>query len=226
MKHLEKAMEHPLHGPAVNATRRGGAETVFLDRGWLSLLFFVFALFATHPAFAHIMKGEAGGFLSGMHHPISGWDHILAMVAVGIWGAQLGAPAMWLLPVTFPVVMAFGGMLGLMGMPLPGAEIGIALSALLLGIVVMSEARPPLWVAAALVGIFAIFHGYAHGTELPPGESGLLYSMGFVVATGCLHVVGITIGLIHRWVLGRRVLRLAGAVIAGGGVYFLVGALG
>ncbi len=109
------------------------------------------------------------------------------MVAVGVWGAQLGMPAIWILPVTFPMVMAFGGMLALLGVAIPGVEIGIAASALLLGTMVLLEAKPPLAAAAALVGVFAIFHGHAHGTELPEGASGLLYSIGFVVATGCLH---------------------------------------
>src|ERR1700756_4613836 len=129
-------------------------------------------------ASAHILEGDAaGGFISGFEHPISGLDHIVAMVSVGLWGAQLGAPAIWLLPVTFPMVMAFGGMLGLMGVPLPGTEIGIALSAIGLGAMVATEARPPLWIAAVMVGFFAIFHGHAHGTELPPDESGVLYSI-------------------------------------------------
>ena len=130
---------------------------------------------------------------------------MLAMIAVGLWGAQLGAPAVWLLPVAFPMVMAFGGMLGLMGVPIPGIEYGIAASAILLGIAVMLEVRPPLAFAAMLVSFFAIFHGYAHGTELPPGQSGLLYSMGFVIATGCLHGVGISIGAVHRWGWGQRI---------------------
>ncbi len=176
-------------------------------------------------AWAHIQTGEAGGFVSGFHHPISGWDHVVAMVAVGLWGAQLGAPAMWLLPVAFPMVMAFGGMMGLLGIPLPGVEIGIALSAVVLGLMVLGEKRPPVWIAALIVGIFAIFHGHAHGTELPPGESGLLYSAGFVIATGCLHAVGITIGLIYRWTTGRVVIRLAGATVAMAGSYFLFSAL-
>src|SRR6201993_2638836 len=125
-------------------------------------------------AFAHILEGDAaGGFISGFAHPISGWDHILAMVSVGLWGAQLGAPAIWLLPVTFPMVMAFGGMLGLMGVPIPGVEYGIAASAILLGAAVMFEIRPPLGLAAALVGLFAICHGHAHGTELPPNQSAM-----------------------------------------------------
>ncbi len=143
------------------------------------------------------------------------------MVSVGLWGAQLGAPAIWLLPVAFPMVMAFGGMLGLMGVPLPGAEIGIALSAIGLGGVVATEARPPLLIAALLVGFFAIFHGHAHGTELPPDENGLLYSIGFVVATGLLHLTGIGIGLIHRWKLGQLTLRLGGVGVTIAGAVFL-----
>ena len=172
-------------------------------------------------ALAHVQAGEATGFFSGAAHPISGLDHVLAMVAVGLWGAQLGAPAIWLLPVTFPMVMAFGGFLGLVGISLPGVEIGVALSAVLLGVAVMTELRPPLYVAAALVGLFAIFHGHAHGTELPPGESGLLYSFGFVIATGLLHAVGIAIGAIHRWPAGRIVLRIAGGGGGLAGLYFL-----
>jgi urease accessory protein len=170
---------------------------------------------------AHTQKGEAAGFWSGLRHPISGADHVLAMIAVGLWGAQLGAPAIWLLPVAFPIVMAFGGMMGLIGIPMPGVEIGIAASAILLGSAVMIESRPRLFLAASLVGFFAIFHGYAHGTELPPGQSGLLYSVGFVVATGCLHGVGITIGLVNRWHWGQRLLRVAGAGVAMAGVFFM-----
>jgi urease accessory protein len=147
------------------------------------------------------------------------------MIAVGIWGAQLGNPAMWLLPVTFPMVMSMGAFMGLLGIPLPGTEIGIALSAILLGAMVHGEVRPKLIVAAVLVGFFAVFHGHAHGTELPPGESGLLYSMGFVIATGCLHGVGIAIGLVHRWPAGKLALRGAGAFIAFMGVVFLWRAL-
>ncbi len=178
-------------------------------------------LLSTQLAQAHIQKGEAAGFLSGVRHPISGLDHVLAMIAVGLWGAQLGAPAIWVLPVAFPMVMAFGGMLGLMGVPLRGIEYGIAASAILLGAAVLFELRPPLAVAALLVGVFAIFHGYAHGTELPPGQSGLLYSMGFVIATGCLHAVGIGIGTVHRWQWGQKFVRAAGGVVAIAGVFFL-----
>lgn len=180
---------------------------------------------AAWPAWAHEQAGQAAGFVTGMLHPVSGLDHVLAMVAVGLWGAQLGAPALWLLPVTFPLVMAFGGFLGLLGVPLPGVETGIALSAILLGTMVATQSRPPLWLAATVVGFFAIFHGHAHGTELPAGESGLLYSIGFVIVTGALHATGIAIGLIHRWPRGRIALRGAGAVIGAAGVFFLWRAL-
>jgi urease accessory protein len=172
-------------------------------------------------ALAHPQKGEAVGFLTGFRHPISGLDHVLAMVAVGLWGAQLGAPAIWLLPVAFPLVMSVGGMLGLIGVPLPGVEYGIALSAILLGATVLFEIRPPLAAAAALVGFFAIFHGHAHATELPPGQSALLYSMGFVIATGSLHALGIGIGTVHRWAWGQKVLRVAGGLVTAGGAFFL-----
>lgn len=178
-----------------------------------------------NPAFAHVEQGQAAGFLTGLKHPWSGLDHVLAMIAVGLWGAQLGNPALWLLPVTFPMMMSLGAVMGLIGMGLPGVEVGIALSALLLGGMVMGEVRPKLAVAVLLVGFFAVFHGHAHGTELPPGQSGLLYSMGFVIATGCLHGMGIGIGLVHRWPAGRLALRGAGAFIAGMGLFFLARAL-
>jgi urease accessory protein len=186
-----------------------------LPLSWLLLLA------SASPAFAHVQQGQAQGFITGFRHPLSGPDHVLAMIAVGLWGAQLGQPAIWLLPVTFPMVMAFGGFLGLVGVPLPGVEVGIAMSAILLGLMGAREARPPLMAAAALVAFFAIFHGHAHGTELPAGQSGLMYSIGFVVATGCLHGVGIAIGLVHRWPAGKKALRAAGAAVALAGVWFL-----
>lgn len=176
-------------------------------------------------AFAHVSGGEAAGFLNGVLHPISGLDHVLAMIAVGIWGAQLGPPALWALPVAFPLVMAVGGFLGLIGVPVPGVEVGIALSAIVLGILVLLEARPPLWVAVVVVAVFAIFHGHAHGTELHEGENAALYSVGFVLATGCLHGIGIGIGVLHRWDAGKVALRAAGALVAIGGGWFLWQAL-
>jgi urease accessory protein len=196
-----------------------------MDRARTGCALWALGLLLALPAWAHEQSGQAAGFVTGMLHPVSGLDHVLAMIAVGLWGAQLGAPAIWLLPVTFPLVMAFGGFLGLLGVPLPGVEVGIAVSAILLGAMVATQSRPPLWLAAALVGFFAIFHGHAHGTELPAGESGLLYSVGFVIVTGLLHATGIAIGLIHRWRKGRIALRGAGAVVGAAGVFFLWRAL-
>lgn len=185
-------------------------------------------LLALTPQFAHAHQqaGVAGGFVSGFLHPIFGPDHVIAMVAVGLWGAQLGSPAIWILPITFPLIMAFGGMLGIMGVPVPSVEIGIALSAIALGAVVAMAARPPLWVAMVVVGIFAIFHGHAHGTELPEAAHPLAYSVGFVLATGLLHLTGIVIGLLIARPLGARAVQACGAVIAVIGGYYLLSAVG
>jgi len=163
--------------------------------------------------------------LTGLAHPLSGLDHMLAMIAVGLWGAQLGPPALWLLPVTFPLVMSIGGFLAQVGVRVPGVEGGVALSALLLGLMVAIEAKPKLPLAAALVAVFAIFHGHAHGAELPPEQSGLTYSIGFVISTGCLHLAGITIGFAYKWRAGQFAVRLIGAAIAVGGAIFLKGVM-
>jgi urease accessory protein len=183
------------------------------------------ALLLPEVALAHTEVGVVGGFLSGFTHPIFGFDHVVAMVAVGLWGAFLGQPAIWLLPVVFPVVMAFGGLAGVLGVPLPGVEMGIATSAVALGAMVALALRPPLWVAAVLVGAFAIFHGHAHGTELPTAANPLAYGVGFVIATGLLHLSGIALGLLSRWPAGLQAVRVGGGAIACIGLYFLVGAL-
>jgi urease accessory protein len=177
-------------------------------------------LLAGSPALAH-SGSVAGGFVGGIAHPVFGPDHVAAMVAVGLWGAFLGAPAIYILPVVFPLVMAMGGVLGILGVPLSGVEIGIATSAIVIGMMVAVAARPPLWVAAVLVGAFAIFHGHAHGTELPPGADALAFSAGLVVATGLLHLAGIAFGLLARWPAGRLAVRSAGGAIAIAGLMFL-----
>jgi urease accessory protein len=188
-----------------------------------NVVFLLFLAFLILPgtASAHTEGGAIGGFLSGFKHPITGLDHIVAMVAVGLWGAFLGAPAMWLLPVVFPVVMALGGALGVLGVPIPSVETGIALSGVVLGGMVAFGTKPPLWVAAVLVGIFAIFHGHAHGTELPEAASPITYAIGFVLSTGLLHLSGIGLGLLVKWPWGRIVVRASGAVIACIGFAFL-----
>jgi urease accessory protein len=200
-------------------------SNLFRVSNFVLRILLLWILLCPAPAFAHVQQSEAAGFLTGLLHPISGWDHVLAMIAVGLWGAQLGAPAIWVLPVAFPLVMAMGGMLGLLGVPVPGIEYGIAASAILLGTAVAFEVRPSIVVAALLVGVFAIFHGHAHGTELPPGQNALLYSIGFVIATGCLHALGIGVGAVHGWGWGQKLLRTAGAVVAMGGVFFMWKAL-
>jgi len=186
---------------------------------------FIFCFnFVPAVAFAHT-GAASGGLLSGFAHPLFGPDHIAAMVAVGLWGAFLGPPAIYLLPVVFPLVMAVGGALAILGLRLSGVEIGIALSAIILGLMVALAARPPLLVAAALVGVFAVFHGHAHGAELPAGADAVAYSLGFVVATGLLHLTGIAFGLLGRWPAGLIAVRAAGAAIALAGVFFLSGAV-
>jgi urease accessory protein len=160
-----------------------------------------------------------------MEHPIFGLDHVIAMVAVGMWSAQLGRPAIWVLPITFPLVMALGGALGVAGIPITGIEYGIALSALVLGGLVLFAVRLPLPAACVLVGVFAIFHGYAHGAELPESAGAVAYTIGFVLATVLLHLIGIGMGL-HRWPSGVRVLQGGGAVVAAGGIFFLMQAVG
>jgi urease accessory protein len=186
-----------------------------------SVVLLTLLVLSAEPLLAHDQPGQATSFLTGFLHPLSGLDHVVAMIAVGLWGAQLGAPAIWLLPITFPMVMALGGFLGLIGLPLPGVELGIAFSALVLGYMVATEARPSLAVAAAIVGLFAIFHGHAHGTELPAGQSGVTYSIGFVVATGMLHASGIALGLVHKWPWGRTAMRVAGTAVGCAGGVFL-----
>jgi urease accessory protein len=160
---------------------------------------FAFAMLLAGPVLAHTGGSVGGGFLTGFAHPISGWDHVVAMVAVGLWGAFLGMPAIWLLPIVFPMVMAFGGALGVVGIPVPSVETGIAVSAIVLGLCVALAIRPPLWIAAVIVGLFAIFHGHAHGTELPAAANPF------------------------AWPLGKVAVQTGGALIALVGVAFLTG---
>lgn len=178
-------------------------------------------LLASTAAFAHTEEGVAGGLASGLLHPVLGFDHLVAMVAVGLWGAQLGQPAIWLLPITFPVVMAAGALLGVAGVPVPAVEYGIAGSAVVLGAMVAFSLRPPLWAAALLVGAFAVFHGHAHGTELPSAVNPLAYGVGFVTSTGLLHLAGILIGVLVRWPAGEKVVRACGVAVAAVGAMAL-----
>lgn len=185
----------------------------------------VLVLISASVGSAHTGEGAGGGFVTGLLHPILGWDHVAAMVAVGLWGAFLGPPAIWLLPVTFPLVMAFGGALGVAGVPVPGIETGIAASALVMGLAIAMAFRPPMILAAVVVAFFAIFHGHAHGTEMPSASDPLAYAAGFVIGTGLLHLIGISFGLLARYDAGVMAIRGMGAVIALAGLGFLTGTL-
>jgi urease accessory protein len=172
-------------------------------------------------ALAHI-GGHAGGFTNGLAHPFYGFDHVLAMIAVGLWASQLGRPALWLLPATFPLVMAAGFALGAAGVALPWVEIAIAGSVIVLGALIAFALRPSIAFSAAIIGLFALFHGHVHGTELPAHGTALTFGLGLVLATLVLHGIGLTIGLLAFRSAGRIAMRAAGGAIAVLGVALLV----
>ena len=172
------------------------------------------------PALAHTGLGDAAGFSHGVMHPIGGLDHVLAMVAVGVCAAHLRGRALWLAPLTFVSVMAAAGALGSAGLALPYAETGIALSVVALGAAIAFAITLPLAAAMAFVGLFAIFHGYAHGAEMPDSASGLAYGAGFVLATALLHLIGIALGTGVRRLDASNALRVARA---GGGLIAMAG---
>ena len=177
------------------------------------------------PAYAHTGTGPLDGFLSGFLHPIFGVDHLLAMLAVGIWGAQMGGRAVWTLPVVFPTIMTIGGVIGILGIPVPRVEIMIALSMLGLGLTIALAWKPHEALAIVVISVFAIIHGYAHGAELPEAADPISYAFGFVSATGLIHIAGIIFGLVLGILANGWVSRGAGAAIAAAGVYFLSAAV-
>lgn len=171
---------------------------------------------------AHIIQTGAGGFGSGFEHPLTGPDHFLAMFAVGLWGAQIGGRSIWTLPVAFPLIMVLGGIAGIAGIPLPGVEIGIALSIIALGLAIATAWRPAEWIALLLIAVFAICHGHAHGAELPNTADPADYAIGFVLATGFIHLLGIGVGLALGKPFAGRLSQALGGLIAAGGGYFLL----
>lgn len=189
----------------------------------LSILFPVLSVAGSDLALAHSGTGIAGGFISGFTHPLFGWDHVVAMVAVGLWGAFLRAPAIWLLPITFPLIMVVGGVLGILNVPVPAVETGIAASAVVLGLLVAFAVKLPVWIAMVIVAVFGVFHGHAHGTELPEAVNPVSYAIGFVLATGLLHVFGIAFGVLSKWDFGKIAVRAGGVCIAAVGGAFLAG---
>jgi len=197
-----------------------------MSRKAFRLLVTAALLLAPSVAFAHPGHSEANSLLAGFVHPFSGIDHLLAMTAVGLFAAHLGGRALWAVPVTFVAVMALGGILGAAGVSLPFTETAIALSVLVFGLVIFSGMTPPALAAMALVGSFAIFHGYAHGTEMPVAGSGIVFGVGFIVATALLHGFGIALGLaIGRFdeMPRRRAMQACGVAIGLIGVGLTVG---
>jgi len=186
----------------------------------------VAALFLGSSAEAHMGTGLPGGFASGFKHPLTGFDHVLAMVSVGLWGAFLGRPLIYALPVIFPAMMVGGAVLGMLNIPLPPVEIGIALSVLVLGGCIALSVKAPVWAASLIVATFAVFHGYAHGKELPSAADPIGYSVGFVLATGLLHVLGICVGFLNARPGGVIATRSIGGIIGGIGVWYLYKATG
>jgi urease accessory protein len=175
-------------------------------------------------AFAHVGFDDAGGFVHGFLHPFGGIDHVLVMLSVGLLAALLGGRALWLVPLAFISAMAFAGVMGAAGLRVPYAEVGIALSVAFLGLTIALGLRVSVFTAMALVGGFALFHGYAHGAQMPDGVSGHAYGIGFMCATAILHALGIGLGLAigtvarsHR----RRIEQLGGGAIAVAGVTLL-----
>jgi urease accessory protein len=180
--------------------------------------FVIFFVFAPAAALAHPGHDGASGLVHGFLHPVTGIDHVLAMIAVGVLAAQYGGRALWRIPLSFVTVMAIAGVIGMAGIVVPVAEVGIGLSVVVLGLAIAFQLRPPTFVAMAVVGFFALFHGYAHGAELPDGISGLSFALGFLLATALLHCTGIGLGLLmQRQASSRRLIQ------AGGGAMALVG---
>jgi urease accessory protein len=194
-------------------------------RPTLRLVLRAVALLAIFPVIAHAHPGHDGhdltwDFKAGLAHPFSGWDHLLAMIAVGLWAAQLGGRARWLVPAAFVGVMVLGAGLGHNGWSFSGAEQAIAVSVLALGLLVAAAARLPLTASMTVVGVFALFHGLAHGAEMPAGAAGLDYGAGFVLATLALHLAGVGLGLFSART-ANLVARTSGAAIALAGAAML-----
>lgn len=185
------------------------------------LLATLIVLASAGTAVAHTGHGATDGFASGFLHPLLGLDHLLAMIAAGLWGARIGGRALWLVPAAFVGVMALGGIVGMAGFDLPLVELGIVGSVLVLGLLIAAAPRLPLWAPAAIVALFALFHGHAHGIEMPETASGLAYGIGFVLATALLHGLGLGLGLLAT---GRSpmALRLGGGAIAACGALLLI----
>lgn len=179
-------------------------------------------LFFPSSSLAHSVGG--GGILAGLSHPVLGLDHLLAMVCVGILSAQIGGRAIWTIPMTFVGVMLIGGLLGMSGVPFMSVELGITFSVIVLGLALAVGKKFPIGVALLFVGFFALFHGHAHGTEMPTLVRPALYALGFVCGTALIHLGGVLIGFLsNRFARGPELLRLGGVGVAGVGLFLLMG---
>jgi urease accessory protein len=184
--------------------------------------FVIFFVFAPAAALAHPGHDGAGGLMHGLAHPVTGIDHVLAMIAVGVLAAQYGGRALWLVPTSFLVAMAAAGAIGMAGIPVKIVEAGICLSVVVLGLMIAFQIKPPRLVAMVVVGFFALFHGYAHGSEMPNGLVGLSFAAGFLVATALLLGAGVGLGLLlQRRTLSRRLIQAGGGAMALAGIAVL-----
>ncbi|WP_147180160.1 MULTISPECIES: HupE/UreJ family protein [Alphaproteobacteria] len=207
------------HRPATDnpGPRRSTVSTA------LGCLALILASSPPSTAFAHDLGGVMGGFGSGFGHPLAGFDHFLAMLAVGLWGAQMGGRAVWSLPATFPLIMCIGGVAGMLGlMPDATIKIAIALSLITLGGAIAARWKAPEWAALLIVALFAIFHGYPHGQLTLRAADPAAFTVGFVVSTGAIHILGIAVGYGLGRIWNGMLVRALGLAIAASGVYFLI----
>lgn len=188
-----------------------------------SLLTLAISVAATLPAFAHLDPAEHGSLAAGFSHPLFGLDHILALIAVGLWAAQQGGRAVWLVPAAFVGTMGIGFAAAIGGLPFPFVEPVVLASVIFIGIAIALSSRLPTPAVAAMVGFFAVFHGHAHGGELG-GVGAREFALGFVVATALLHAVGLAIGIVVARASGPVFPRLLGGLAAAGGLYLAVAA--
>jgi urease accessory protein len=194
-----------------------------LQRFGLVVLFAAIAIILSpRSAFAHTGVGPAHDLLHGLAHPLTGLDHVLAILAVGLWAAQRGGRAIWIVPPTFVLAMTLGAILGMSRVSIPSVEPAIAISVLILGLFVAAAVRLPLSISVAISGLFAIAHGYAHGAEIPATASGLRYTLGFIAATIFLHATGISVGLVSQRLHSSQLVRYAGAAIALCGLFLCI----
>jgi urease accessory protein len=203
------------HNPRSQMKHRSSGHTQ-----WLIPVLFILGSPAL--AYAHPAAGSVNGLIDGMAHPLGGLDHLCAMIGVGLWAAQRGGRAIWLAPLAFIVVMAVGGSLGMLAISVPFVERGTVASVLILGILIAASIRLPLLLSVFIVGTFALFHGHAHGAEMPHTASGLMYGVGFIAATALLHLIGVGMGLLARQTGAIWFMRCAGAALVLCGIILLL----